>query len=151
MERKYILLMCNSNMFVLLITSSFLNSVTLDKGILLQGVDTVKSSLILSRLPAFLHGSRGKDNTQWIGQVFDFAKLNYLFGLVCQHRVIFIVIFSDLFCCGISFECQLFGLDCYQMGHPPLMSPLHPSLPVRLSICCTPYFRNCTSCGHYFW
>ena len=151
MERKYIVLMCSSNMFVLLITSSLLDSVTLDKGILPQGVGTVKSSLILSRLPTFLHGSRGKDNTQWIVQVFDFAKLNYLFGLVYLHKVIFIVIFSDFFCCGISFECQLCGLDCYQIGRPPLMSPLHPSLPVRLSIFCTPYFRNCTSCDHYFW
>ena len=38
--------------------------------------------------------------------------MNYVV-LVCLHRDIFIAIFSDLFSCGIRFECQLFGLDYY--------------------------------------
>ena len=37
----------------------------------------------------------------------------YPFGLVCLHTDIFIVIFINLFCSGITFQCQLLGLYCY--------------------------------------
>ena len=47
--------------------------------------------------------------------LFVFFKdiVNYFFGLVCLHRVIFVVIISNLFCGGISFQYHLFVLDCY--------------------------------------
>ena len=53
-----------------------------------------------------------EENTIQSGIVwFCYAELRFF--LVCLHRAIFIAVFSDLFSCGIRFECQLFGLDCY--------------------------------------
>ena len=39
--------------------------------------------------------------------------LNYLFGLVCLHRVIFVATFSNLFYSGIHIQRQLFKLYGY--------------------------------------
>ena len=57
--------------------------------------------------------AEGKTIQSGIVEFFGFVILNYIFVLVCLHKVIYIAVFSDLFSCGIRFECQLFGIDSY--------------------------------------
>ena len=116
------MLMCNSNKLVLLITSRryLSNNVNLDKGLCTTRCwhcqrfpDNEQAVFNLA------WQQRGKDDPEWIVQAFDFAVFlneNILKTILVffLHRVIFIAaVFSDLFCCGIRCQYQLFALDCY--------------------------------------